>query len=202
MVGALAVTVAGAFVATDYYQPAHVAIPPIAINASESAGMCPWRNPVADMQAFFPGSDRYEQHLLIMSDLLPETLRRLGPGSRVDANGIYCYRIYKGSKRVGVVLAQRTPGEYGVVEYAEGIGPEGKIAGLRIQRLREPAATKLAIESPAWLGAFIGNSSSSRFELGADIPNVPDDSRQTAESVVSSVRRLTIEYDVALENGR
>src|SRR6185437_13153562 len=101
-------------------------------------GMCPWRTPQDDMKAFFPGATGYRQHLLVLSDLRTEVVNKLGPKTPIDANGIYSYTVLKAATPIGNVIAQRTPGEYGVVEYVEAFDPNGRIAGVKIQRLREP----------------------------------------------------------------
>src|SRR5579883_1520341 len=61
----------------------------------ESAGLCPWREPQEDLHRFFPDADRYEQRLLILSDLRLEITQKLGPNGLMDANGIYCYRVFR-----------------------------------------------------------------------------------------------------------
>jgi hypothetical protein len=168
----------------------------------DSPGLCPWRSPKDDMRAFFPGADHYVQHLLILSDLRMDVLHRLGPGGLMDANGMYCYRIFHGTRQVGSVLAQRAPGEYGAVEYVAAMLPNGRIAGIRIQRLREPDATAHAIRAPRWLHAFVGKNGADAFRLGADLPRTPEIAQKTAVSLADSIRRLTIEFDVAQEHGR
>jgi len=169
---------------------------------NETPGMCPWRSPKADMQAFFPSSMRYEQRMLIFSDLRMDITKALGPKIPIDANGIYIYPVYDGKSRIGTIIPQRFPGEYGVIEYVAAFDPAGKIVGVKVQRLREPDATAKAIESTSWLGAFDGRDMKSGFVLGTDIPKVDPAASTTAQAFVDSVRRLTIEYDVALAHGR
>jgi hypothetical protein len=169
---------------------------------TESAGLCPWRTPDADLRAFFPGATGYERRLLILSDLHSDVVKLLGPKMPIDANGIYYYRIMKSGKRVGGVIAQRTPGEYGVVEYVAAFDDQGRIAGVKIQRLREPDSTAKAITSTAWLKSFNGKDEHSVLNLGSDIPHVNQEATVTAQSLTESIRRLTIEYDVALAHGR
>jgi len=169
---------------------------------NETPGMCPWRTPKADMQTFFPSSTRYVQHMLILSDLRTDISRALGPKTLIDANGIYNYPIYDANGRVGTIIPQRFPGEYGVVEYVAAFDRSGKIVGIKVQRLREPDATAWAIESRAWLEAFHGRDMKSGFVLGTDIPLVTPAASTTAQAFVDSVRRLTIEYDIALAHGR
>ena len=168
----------------------------------ESAGLCPWRSPVEDREALFPGADRAEQHLLILSDLRLEVLRHLGPGAVIDANGIYSYRVFRGNERVGTVFTQRVRGEYGALEYVLAMGRDGRIAGLRLQSLREPDATARALESPTWRQAFVGKTMDSPLRLGLDLPQVPTAARPTTEALLVSLRRLVAEATVAQARGR
>jgi len=168
----------------------------------ETPGMCAWREPESDTRRFFPTATKHTQKLLIFPDLRLEITKDLGPHSYVDANGIYIYNVSDGHGQIGTIIPQRFPGEYGVVEYGAAFDTVGKIAGIRVQRLREPDAVAKAIETPSWLHAFEGRDLTSSFVLGKDIPQVDDVARPTAQAFVDSVHRLTVEYDVAHAHGR
>lgn len=188
-----------------FHRPTPTSFDPTIIDASqpvEIAGICPWRNPNSDLKAYFPTANHYERRLLNMSDLRPDVLAELGPKTPMDSNGLYYYRVYRDSNWVGSVIVQRTAGEYGVVEYTAGVGQDGKIKGVRIQRLREPDLTVKTIEAPSWLASFSNKSTDGSFIVGKDIPPVPESAHQTAQSLADSVRRLIVEYDIAHARGR
>jgi len=201
------VAIVSAVIASLRFAPSNeVTFPVSAIHTTssgvEAAGLCPWRSPKDDLQALFPGADHYEQHLVILSDLRLDISQRLGPNGLLDANGIYAYRVTRGGKSVGSILAQRAAGEYGAIEYVMAVAPDGSLAGVRLQRQREPDAIARTITSPAFLKAFAGKTAASPFHLGGDLPAVAPAARQTARSLVDSVRRLLIEFTVAREHGR
>lgn len=168
----------------------------------ETAGLVSWRNPKADMAAFFPGSTRYVQKVLVLSDLRSQMVQRLGPRTVIDANSLYCFQVYRNDTRLGSVLAQRASGEYGAIEYIAAYNTRGQIVGVRLQRMREPQSTVQAIDNPKWLGALAGKDAHSHFKLGDDVPAVTPTATQTAAAVLESLRRLTVELNVARDHGR
>src|SRR5947209_572035 len=62
-------------------------------SVAERPAMCPWRDPVGDMRAFFPDAGSYHTDILTLSRIRLEILKRLGPGSRLDSNSLYVYRV-------------------------------------------------------------------------------------------------------------
>jgi len=168
----------------------------------ETAGLVSWRNPPADMASFFPGSTRYVQKVLVLSDLRSQMVKRLGPKTVIDANSLYCFQIYRNDARLGSVLAQRASGEYGAIEYVAAYNTQGQIVGVRLQRIREPQSTVQAIDNPKWLSSLNGKGAASPFRLGDDVPAVTPPATQTADAVLESLRRLTVELNVARDHGR
>ena len=159
--------------------------------------MCPWRTPQVDMKEFFPGATRSETRTLVLSGLRVALKKRLGPNSPQEANILYAYTVYQNKMRRGTVLVQRAAGEYGALELVLGVGPDGRVAGARVQRCREPQSIASAIESPRWLNAFRGKNAHSLWTVGADLPAVSPLARPAAVVVAKTARALLIELDEA-----
>lgn len=157
--------------------------------------MCAWRNPSSDMAAFFPGADSYHTRLMVLSGLRVPIRQRLGVYP--DADVLYAYTVFRRGARCGEVLTHRVAGEYGAMEVVVGVDAQGRVTGMRLQRLREPDAVARALTAPAWDGAFRGKTAGDAWRLGQDIPDVPPPARVSAGKVVDAVRALLIEYDVA-----
>ena len=198
---ALGLALAGAAALAVVMRTAPPPVPLFKVRPNSAAvsapGLCPWRTPSADMAALFPGSTREERHVLFLSGLLTPLQHRLGLGSPIDDNSLYVYHVLRGSKDMGSVLIKRASGEYGAIEVVVGVGRDGKIRGVRLQRYREPDTIASAIASPSWLNQFRGKSASSALKLGSDISQVRPVARKSAMVVVQAVRTLTIELDVA-----
>lgn len=162
---------------------------------------CPWRDPEKDMRAFFPGATAYRTDLLPLSRYRAAILAKLGPGVPLETNVFYAYRVLRGERVVGTVLVRRAAGEYGAIELVLGVDDGGRVVGARIQRQREPRATGEVITSTSWLGAFRGKTADSAWKLGADVPAVPEQARQSAATVVRAARSLLIEYESGAKAG-
>jgi hypothetical protein len=167
----------------------------------EQTGMCPWRNPKADMAAFFPGATTYRTAFLVLSDHSLEVAHRIGHPTTIQTNGLYMYPVLSGSTELGRVLVQRFAAPHGAMEAVVGVAPDGKIAGVRVQRLREPGDVTQAVTSTQWLGAFRGLTVDSPFQIGNDLPQLPVRARETAAAFADAVRVLMIEYDTGKRHG-
>lgn len=167
---------------------------------SRGPAMCPWRDSERDLRTLFPNADpplTYKTDTLALSRLRQRILNRLGPGGRIDDNSLYVHRVKRGSEPIGSVLVRRAAGPYGAIEVVTAVGRDGEVAGVRIQRQREPERVARFITSPAWLAAFAGKSASSPLTIGRDLPSAPPDAAATAAVVASTVRSALIELEEA-----
>jgi hypothetical protein len=83
----------------------------------EAAGLCPWRNSADDIKKYFPGSDRFDETLLVVSNRRLQVQELLGRAPTGDENSLRAYRIYRGSEDVGLVVPRRVSGEHGLIEF-------------------------------------------------------------------------------------
>ncbi len=158
--------------------------------AQKGQAMVPWRNPQADMGAFFPGApipDTGEPKILALSAHRAELIKRLG-NTPLDSNALYVFPV----TGRGSVLLRRVAGEFGAIEVVLGVDTSGKAVGVRIQRHREPPEIEKALASPAFETFFLGKTAQSTFTLPAGIPSA---AQRSAEAVMLGVRALLIEYD-------
>jgi Na+-translocating ferredoxin:NAD+ oxidoreductase RnfG subunit len=94
-------------------------------------------------------------------------------------------------------LVRRAAGEFGAIEVVVGVGLDGRVTGVRIQRQREPRAIADAITSPAWLSAFKGKTSESPIVIGQDMPAVSMGANTSATVVADAVRALLVEFELS-----
>ena len=158
----------------------------------QAAPLCPWREPVSDLQRFFPNATRYEPETRILSGQRLELAERLGRVPTGDENALHIYRCYEERSPLGAVLTRRVKGAYGAIELVLAVGTNGHVCGLRLQRLREPEPIAAALQNPDWLRSFDGQRSDSSWNLGRDIPDVVPEARASAEAIVDGVRSLLI----------
>jgi hypothetical protein len=157
--------------------------------------MCPWRNPDKDMAAFFPGATSYRTDILALSSIRQKVLQHLGPGVRLESLALDAHRVLRQQKVVGTVVVRRAAGPHGAIEAVVAVHTGGKVAGVRIQRHREPAVIATYITSPGWLKSFEGETANS-MGLSARAPISPEAS-EAAGIVQRTVRSILIELEEA-----
>lgn len=162
----------------------------------EGVPLCPWRHPGEDCAAWFPGADRSEAEVQILSSLRAEMAERLGRRPTTGDNARHVHRVLAGLRYLGEVVVQRVRGDSGALEVVVGLDPDGTVVGVRLQRSREPASILGAVEG-AWLGSFRGRKMGDSLRIGVDLPLVPPEATPTAEAIQSAVRSVLILRDLA-----
>lgn len=166
----------------------------------EGAPMCPWRNPAADVSAWFTNANRSDAEIQILSGLRPEMTKKLGRTPTADENALHIHRIWRDTDLLGEVAVRRVKGESGAVELVVAFGPDGLIRGVRVQRSRETAAVSAALDE-AWLSGFRGKSGADPLLPGTDLPSVPAYAATTAAAMAEGVRSLLVLHDLAASPG-
>lgn len=164
--------------------------------ARASAGMSAWRDPKHDLPALFPGATGYRQDTISIGRHKVDIQRRLGPDYHMDATALYVYRVERQGKDVGTVAVRRAAGPHGAIEVVAAVDPEGRIAGVRIQRLREPKEVAAAITDPAWLAGFRGMTAGS----ATMAKPLPPNAVEAATAVQTALRDLLVEMDEGAAN--
>ncbi len=160
--------------------------------ATGYADVCVWRDPERTMQKIFPQARDYETiERKISGEKAGVIENRLGkpldPGEREDWI-FYKIRGNKGEP-LGYVLTDAEKGEYGAIEIVMGITPEGKVAGVYIQRARE---RDKEFKSRDFLDQFIGKTKENPLHIGKDIKA---EGSLPAEQVSFAARKMLIMYD-------
>lgn len=162
------------------------------ITPPEAAPLCPWREPAADLQRFFPSATRYEARTRILSGLRSELAQRLGRVPTGDENALRLCQVYEDETWLGSILTRRVKGEYGAIEVVLAADTNSCVRGVRLQRLREPGSIADILEDTNWLGTFDGKHAQDRWRLGSDIPMVPAQARASAEAIIEGARSLLV----------
>lgn len=88
------------------------------------------------------------------------------------------------------MLALAGEGEYGVIETVIGIGPDARIRGVYLQRIRE--RQREAVQSDTFLGQFQGRSLERELNV-----NLPAGAEKPAQVITGLVRKM-LAYDEVL----
>ena len=150
--------------------------------ASKGVAMIPWRDPESDIKHVFPGAtipDTGNPTIIPLSRHRLTLIKKLG---QLDSNALYAHKI----QGKGVVLLRRTKGESGAIEVVLFITTDNTVAGVIIQRHREPAIIAKQLLDPAFLNAFKGLAPTSTF---------PTFKNTSEQAVSDAIRAMLVEYD-------
>lgn len=158
------------------------------LNLPEAAPLCPWRQPEQDLRLFFPEATGYQTETRVLSGHRLELERRLGRRPNPEEHTLQLEQVLRGEQRIGTVLVRRVKGEHGAIELVVAVNPDQTVRGLRIQRMREPEEVVRALQSPAWMGSLAGKSAPEPWQLGTDVPDLPEVARRSGEAVLDGIR--------------
>ncbi|MBI5386996.1 MAG: hypothetical protein HZA90_20170, partial [Verrucomicrobia bacterium] len=173
-------------------EPLFVTTPP-----PEAAPLCPWRDPDSDLKTFFPNATQHTTETRVLSGQRVELTTALGRPPSPDEHALHLHRVFHEQRVLGTVLTRRVKGEAGAIELVLAVAPDGRVRGLRLQRLREPAEIAASLQRPGWLAAFAGKTAANQWQLGADLPDVPGEARLSAQAIVEGVRSLLLLLNAA-----
>src|SRR5262249_46527316 len=107
------------------------------------------------------------------------------------------HRVYEDQQPLGKIMTRRVKGEFGAIEIVLAAGEDGRVRGVRLQRLREPESIGAALRNKEWLSSFQGRSAESDWRLGTGIPDPRPEARASAQAMIEGVRSLLILLDIA-----
>ena len=163
-----------------------------AVATVEPSPLCPWREPQADLLAFFAPATNYVLETRIVTGLMTRIQKQLGRPLNPDENPLRIYRVMHEGHPVGEVLVTRLKAEHGGVELITGIDTNGTVKGLRLQSQREPQEIAQALASEKFLESFAGKTASSPLRVGKDLPPQPDTVLPSAQAIADGVRNQLI----------
>lgn len=155
---------------------------------TESAPLCPWREPETDIAAFFPGADRRESATLILSERRLELARELGRPPTGDENALRVHRILRDRELMGTILVERVKGEHGAIELVLAVTPEGTVQGVKVQRHREPPEVEAILTGEGWLQQFKGRNLHDLQGSPQGFTSLPEAVRPSAKAVGEGIR--------------
>ena len=158
-------------------------------------GLCPWRDPKADLKQFFAANVQEQEEVIVLSRKRQEIGKRLGRVPTGDENLLRVYRIRQKTKLLGTVIPRRLRGESGVIEIVIAVDTHGKVIGAKLQRLREPNSIAKILRSSEVLGRFAGKTAQSAWHLGTDFAQVDPAAKISAAAILNGTRTALILLD-------
>jgi hypothetical protein len=175
--GAFAALMAVALVAAP--RPAH------------ALGACDWRRPDQDIRRLFPGADDYHPVYKRAFQRRDEIESILGYKLAGWEDLIRFYQIMKDDRRVGTVYVHLTPDG---TEVVVGFTNEGAIKGVLLQKYL--GNRKEQLESPRFLGQFVGKKLDSALEIGKDLKAACPELEGPSTGIALTARKLLVFYSI------
>jgi hypothetical protein len=163
------------------------------VATSARADVCVWRDPERTMQRIFPQAQDYKT---ITTKMTPERISGIEkqiaqPLDASEKREFDRYEITAGGKPIGTILALAGKGEYGAIEVVIGVNPDGRVAGIYIQRSRE-RVTK-ALQAPEFLNQFAGKTKNDGLD---NIKPASPDAQAASHIVVFVIKKMLVFHDV------
>jgi hypothetical protein len=162
----------------------------------EAAPLCPWREPERDQRTFFPSATRHTSETRILSAQRVELQQHLGRIPEPEENAMLRHRVFAGTECVGFISTRRVKGEHGAIELVVAVNLHGEVAGVSIQRLREPEAIANALQNRDWLHQFHRRTHEHGWDA-KDLDALPKEARISGGAVREGVRSLLILHAAA-----
>jgi len=97
-----------------------------------------------------------------------------------------------GDKPLGVLVLDSVIGKFELIDYAVGIGRDGKIRNVEILAYRESHGYEVRL--PAWRKQFVGKDKSNRLRVSEDIASISG-ATMSATHITDGVRRIVAVVD-------
>ena len=157
---------------------------------------CVWRNPDADIKAFFGGGS-YRTVLATVGAKKAKIEKRLGQKLDSDELQLKFWPVTKSGQRVGTVASHLGKGDYGAIEVVVAIvdppKTPAKVKAVKIQRDRE--RYRSALRSATFLNQFKGKQAKSKLRVGDDIKSAHPGAVKASKVVALSVKKLLVAYE-------
>lgn len=156
------------------------------------SGLCPWRNPVSDMKAFFPSATSSREEFLALSRYTTEIERKIRRKPTGEETGVQIHRIFNGEEAIGAVAARRVKGESGAIEAVLAIDKSNRVVGVKIQRMREPEAVAKILKNQGYLDFFKGKTVESDWLCHCDQVEISPKALKSVDAVQGALHTLMV----------
>jgi hypothetical protein len=163
-----------------------------------ASGAVPWRSPARDLAVLFPGGAAGEAEIVSLSRARAAIVRRLGAGYRMETTGLVRYPVRVRGVLKGHVVVRRLAGPHGSIELVVGIDKGGAVAGVVVQREREPEECAAVLSPGPFLRSFRGKTAGTLQPPDSGTPQASAVCADAARVVAGGIRELLTELEEAL----
>lgn len=150
--------------------------------------------PAEAQRVIFPEATRFDDETVRFTPQSSSAVSKLS-GTKVMNRGHRIWWAYKGDELLGVVVMDHVLGKHEIIDYAVGIGDQGKVQQVEILEYRESHGYE--IRSPKWREQFRGKTAKAPLKLNSDIYNISG-ATMSCRNVTEGVKRVLAMYEVVL----
>ena len=166
--------------------------------ASVSAVATQYATPEAAARRCFPEATAFKDGT---AQLTPDEMRAVAQAAGLPARSA-AWRVMlalNGDAPLGVVVFDGVIGKYELIDYAVGIGADGKLRNVEILNYRESHGYEVRL--PAWRKQFVGKGADAALRVGEDIANISGATLSTSH-ITDGVRRIVAVVSTLKANGK
>ena len=133
--------------------------------------------------------------------LTPDEMRAVAQAAGLPARSA-AWRVMlalNGDVLLGVVVFDGVVGKYELIDYAVGIGADGKVRNIEILSYRESHGYEVRL--PAWRKQFVGKGADAKLRVGEDIANISGATLSTTH-ITDGVRRIVAVVSTLKASGK
>ena len=133
--------------------------------------------------------------------LTPDEMRAVVQAAGLPARSA-AWRVMlalNGDAPLGVVVFDGVIGKYELIDYAVGIGADGKVRNIEILSYRESHGYEVRL--PAWRKQFVGKGADAKLRVGEDIANISGATLSTTH-ITDGVRRIVAVVSTLKASGK
>ena len=171
---------------------------PVLLTLGVSASATQYATPEEAALRCFPEATAFNENTLQLS---PDELRAVAQAAGLPARSAAWRTMtaMKGDAPLGIVVFDAVLGKFELIDYAVGLGIDGKVRNVEIMAYRESHGYEVRL--PAWRKQFVGKGVEARLRVSEDIANISG-ATLSSTSVTDGVRRIVAVVSTLRANGK
>ena len=171
---------------------------PVLLSFGVSASATQYATPEEAAKRCFPEASSFNENTLQLS---PDEMRAVAQAAGLPARSAAWRTMtaMKGDAPLGIVVFDAVLGKFELIDYAVGLGTDGKVRNVEIMAYRESHGYEVRL--PAWRKQFVGKGVEARLRISEDIANISG-ATMSSTSVTDGVRRIVAVVSTLRANGK
>ena len=171
---------------------------PVLLTLGVSAAATQYATPEEAARRCFPEASGFNESTVQLS---PDEMRAVAQAAGLPARSAAWRTMtaMKGDVPLGVVVFDAVLGKFELIDYAVGLGTDGKVRNVEILAYRESHGYEVRL--PAWRKQFVGKGVEARLRVSEDIANISG-ATLSSTSVTDGVRRIVAVVSTLRANGK